>query len=164
MSIIPHIGDLHFPYLMNHNPIVGIVKDRRYRKNRIKFCNEIFLPAHQVYKPCNILKYTPGIMPAVSFSKCIAPFIRTEWRLESTIKITAPHQFPAIIENVFIVHRSFCIQINLIFWFTCLLRNLPDTKICIGILKGAGSILINTNIIRHISEIIVIICSEPPDR
>ena len=68
-------------------------------ENRIQHGDKVLLPSHQIDESLHIMKHAPCIMPTVAFGKSIAPFIRTERRLECTIFVFPAHQIVLFIEN-----------------------------------------------------------------
>ena len=164
MCIIAHIRNLHFLYFMNALPVIAIVINRRNHKNRIQHGDKVLLPSHQIDESLHIMKHAPCIMPTVAFGKSIAPFIRTERRLECTIFVFPAHQIVLFIENEPIVFTPFPIKIDFFLRTVQLLRQSHNTPIIIGILQRARHILVNTYIIRYISFLIVIFISQSSRR
>ena len=112
MRIIAHIHNLHLLYFMNALPVITVVVNRRNYKYRIQHGHKALLSSHQIDKPLHIMKYTPGIMPTVTFCKGISPFIRTERRLKRTVFVLSAHQFALFIKNEPIVFTSFPIKVD----------------------------------------------------
>src|SRR5687768_16934178 len=98
MGILAHIHDLHFANFMNNPTIITFVKYRWQRKYRIKHFSKHFRSTHQAGQPLYIVKNTPGVMPAVTFSKGVSPFEWIEGRLKTTVLIFATHQAGCTVE------------------------------------------------------------------
>ena len=105
-------------------------------------------------------------MPAVSFGKGITPLQGIERRLERTVLILAAHQLVGRVEKIPVVQRAFGERSQ---FFLRLAerkskKELVDAPIVIGILQRTGCILVDTHIIGHITQLVVILMSQASGR
>ena len=159
MCIVAHVHNLHFTDFMNNGSIITFIENRRKDKYRIHHLVESVFTSHQVNQTLRIVEYRPGIMPAITFRKGIPPLQRIERRLERTVFILATHQFVLGIVEILIIHCTLCKDFNLFFRFLQGFTQLIDTPVIVCIFQCTGCILVNTYIIRYISQFIVILMS-----
>ena len=133
VSIITHIHDLHFAYLMDYTTIITVIEQRRHIEYGIHHCVETGLPSHQVDQSLWVMEDRPGIMPAISFRKGIPPFQRVERRLECTVFITTTHQLGFLIEQVLIIHGMFGKNCYFRFRFTQCFSQFIDGPVIVSI-------------------------------
>src|SRR5580658_11345623 len=92
MRILPHPSDLHLPDLMDHLPVITVIKGWRHHKNGIEHRYKLLLPTHQPDQTLNVMEHPPRIMPAVPLRKRVAPFERIEGRLPASVLVFSPHE------------------------------------------------------------------------
>ena len=103
-------------------------------------------------------------MPAVSFGKGITPLQGIERRLERTVLILAAHQLVGRVEKIPVVQRAFGERSQFFLRLAERKSQLVDAPIAIGILQRTGCILVDTHIIGHITQLVVILMSQASGR
>ena len=164
MCIVAHIHNLHFTDFMDNGSVIALIEYRRQNKYRVHHLVEAIFTTHQVDQTLRIVEYRPGVMPAITFRKGVSPFQRVERRLEGAVFILATHQFVLGVIQILIVHRSLCEDFNLFFRLLQSFAKLVDTPVIISILQCAGCILVNADIIRHVTQLIIIFIPQTSGR
>ena len=151
MGVIPHVHHGHFPNFMNDKTIIAVIKYGRNGKHRIEHRHKHLVSPHQVNQSLRVVKYRPGVMPAVSFGKSIPPFEWRERRHESAVLFLSPHQPGFRIKQIFIVQGPTGKQVDFRFRTLQFLGQLIDTPVIIGIFQRTGRILMDVYITGHIA-------------
>ena len=160
VSVVAHVHHLHLADLVDYAAVVALVEERGYREHRIQHRHEIVAAAHQVDEPLRVVEDTPGVVPAVAFGECVAPFQRRERRLEAAVGIAAAHQAALLVEHVAVVEGALGIQLHLLVRPSQSLCQLPDAPVVVCIFQRAGHALVDAHIVGHISQFVVILPSK----
>ncbi|MNE66761.1 hypothetical protein D3C80_1623340 [compost metagenome] len=151
VCILSHVCNLHFFDFMNHSAIITVVINRRKRKHGVELCKEVVLPSHQINQTLNIVENRPGVMPAVSFRKCITPFKRIERSLKLSVRIFPSHHSARRIKQIAVILRTFCIKIQFFLWSVQCFPQLINRKIIVSVFECSRRILIDLHIVRNVA-------------
>ena len=149
---------------MDNLSVIAIVEHGRNGKYGIQHGDEFFSSTHQIDQSLRIVENRPCIMPTIPFRESISPFQRRERSHELAVFILSTHQLGFLIKQVFIVHRTFGIQVKFFFRTSQVFCDLVDAPVVIGIFQRTGGILVDLHIIRHIAQFVVIFMSEATGR
>ena len=103
-------------------------------------------------------------MPTVSFGEGVTPLQGIERRLECTVFILAAHQLMNRVEKIPVVQRTFGKRSQFFLRLAQRKSQLVDAPIVIGILQRTGCILVDTHIIGHITQLVVILMPQASGR
>ena len=103
-------------------------------------------------------------MPTVSFGEGVTPLQGIERRLKCTVFILAAHQLMNRVEKIPVVQRTFGKRSQFFLRLAERKSQLVDAPIVIGILQRTGCILVDPHIIRHITQLVVILMSQTSGR
>ena len=160
MSVIAHVHDLHLPYLVDDTPVVTLIEEGWHIEHRVEHLHEDICSTHETYQSHRVVEHRPCVVPCVSLSEGIPPFQRTERRLERPVGVAAAHQKGLFVEYFFIVECPVVERQPL----TLVLAQLPaqhiDAPIIVGILQGARHTLIDADVIRHITQFVVLFVAQ----
>ena len=164
MCIVAHVHYRHFAYFMNREPVVAVVVERRYGKNGVEHCREIFLPAHKVYKALHVVEYRPCVVPAVALGKVPAPFKRRKVLLECAVSLAPAHQVVFAAEQVAVVEGTLLKLAYLLFGpfqFLCYLQYAP---VVVCIFQCACSTLMYSRVAWNVTQTVILFMPGAPCR
>ena len=160
MSIVAHVHNLHFAYLVYDHAVVTVVENRWKIEYRIKHFVELVASTHESYQSFHVVEYRPCIVPCISLSKGIAPFQRVKRLLELSVFQSSTHKVALFVENIAIVVGSFLKPAQLFVSLSQPLSHLIYTPVVIGIFKCACHVFAYVYIVRHISEFVIVFMSK----
>ena len=162
MSILPHIQCNHFGYLVNYKTIRSHIIICRSIKHRIQLRSHLFMTAHQLSKPLNIMHNTPRIMPWRTFGKRTSPLYSSKRLDPFPVFIFRTHKTAWRIKQILIILRFFLIRFG--YRYISYRRGkTAQTPVAIGIFQCLGSSFDIIGI-RYIPELVILFKSISSDR
>ena len=164
VGVVPHVHDLHLPDLVDRTAVVAVVEERWNSEYAVQHGDIFIVTTHKVDKALGIVEYAPGVVEAVAFGEVASPLERAERSFEGSVHVLAHHQLVFRIIEVPVIHGCLCIRCKLLLALAECLSEGVDAPVVVGIFKGPGSILIDSDIAGDVAETVVILPAEPSGR
>ena len=159
VGVVAHVGYLHLRNLVDADSVVAVIVDRRHDEHRIEHFSEFGFAAHQRCKALRIVEHRPCVVPCIALRICVAPLVGAERCLKRPVFVAATHQTGFGIEEVFVVLRGFFQPLR-IFGPAQFLRHLCDAPVVVGVFQRPGGTLVDTHVVGHIAQRVVILVPE----